>query len=527
MELTDIITQMEKGDFTSVTSIDPLLAMQISEEISISRENKARTKLFADVRKLNDMMIGRYFAVDQEDRQKMAEVYQKESHKVIGFHSRKRKGAFEKIGTSQHKIRKMLGKEIDDTSISLLIQISNYSKLIPLLSNYCQRAESLENPTWIDGSIVSYFRLNNLENITRINFAACSKNSEGDWLSSLLYGIPEGLRQRVMNARSLLTQRILVMSSYCEEVGGMERPLITKVGIRKYLAAHDLLPWLCTDFSQGRNCTHQSGLDLIESITFGFPDALKQRVIDVSTMLQHRRAVLEEYCETIESIKKPTKVDASICTFLAQRGLTTWTRYDFVNGKQYHKGSEIDFAESLTFGFPEKLKQRVIDNATLLPHRIRILTEYCEYIESQKRATGKNLGIPKYLKEIGLAAWGAYNFREGETHIWHSGYNQIESLTFGFPEDLKQRVIDANSLTKQREIILRRYCHEAESSNQSSYGLISFLERNKLHSYKGYDYENMGGLKSRSKQEVVRSLTHGIQDQELVAKVRRYALGGK
>jgi len=71
MTLCELVTQMENGDFTSVNTIDPLLAMQISEEISASRENKARAKFFADVRKLNDMMIGKYLAVDQEDRQKI------------------------------------------------------------------------------------------------------------------------------------------------------------------------------------------------------------------------------------------------------------------------------------------------------------------------------------------------------------------------------------------------------------------------------------------------------------------------
>ena len=64
MTLADVILSIEQGTFTRTGELDATIEIQIREEISAAQQSETRSRLFSDVRKLNDILVNQYLSVD-------------------------------------------------------------------------------------------------------------------------------------------------------------------------------------------------------------------------------------------------------------------------------------------------------------------------------------------------------------------------------------------------------------------------------------------------------------------------------
>ena len=121
--------------------------------------------------------------------------------------------------------------------------------------------------------------------------------------------------------------------------------------------------------------------------------------------------------------------------------------------------------------------------------------------------------------------------------------NILESVLFGVGDELRKRVLDAHCLLPVRKRILESYVHFVEGADHISprfASLGNYFRSHNMHgdkvkkesaesldAFTGYDFVSNKSFrtagKSQKKDNIVLSMTHGIDDPELVAKVREYS----
>jgi len=69
------LAQTEKGDFSRLQTLDPILGMHIVEEIEAAKQSSDRKRLLDDVSMLADGIINNYLSVPLSVRQEMADIY--------------------------------------------------------------------------------------------------------------------------------------------------------------------------------------------------------------------------------------------------------------------------------------------------------------------------------------------------------------------------------------------------------------------------------------------------------------------
>ena len=124
MSLCELINRFESGE-VSDTDLDHALAVNVAEELAQVEENEQQAVLFGDVRILADHLIEQYLVLDQADKARMTEVYVGEK-------------IFQKIGGIQNSKKKKLKEKLGDKNLNLLLHISNYSKLVPIIESYAR-----------------------------------------------------------------------------------------------------------------------------------------------------------------------------------------------------------------------------------------------------------------------------------------------------------------------------------------------------------------------------------------------------
>jgi len=219
-------------------------------------------------------------------------------------------------------------------------------------------------------------------------------------------------------------------------------------------------------------------------------------------------------------------------------------RRDFIKGIKIKEKTKKSIFESLTWGVPEKLREKVRDASSLINVRIRVLENYLKYSEGQDEININNSTLAYYLTNhnidgefVGKLGEGSlylfyiYDFKKGETFKHEGrGNNHIStfnSITFGVPGELKQRVADALSLLPVRERVLKNYCKFVENSDFSvnnlslSYYLRKYNLRGEkvskipdsMYSLYVYDSRNQRRVKKSENVCVMESMTFGVVDE--------------
>ncbi len=481
MELCDLITEIEHEDFSHAQEADFSLVGNIMNEIEIAKENPARAKLFGDARQLNDVIIEPYLRLDEVVKQEMAELYERE-------------GCFQTIGGMQHTTRKRLGRHIEGKNVQLIEQISNYSKLIPIIRRYIKYVLKSPNPGVRKCSLTRYLLnhdingkpsrgSNSLKIILRYDF----KHNKGspsqtieECFQSITYGLSNALVKVAREAMELLPVRIRILENYVSYVNKLINPDPSNTDLMKYF------------------------------YSFSAHDKRVKRVKDS--------------CYSIFN-------------------------YDFSVGKEISLVKVT--IESLCHGLPADLKNRVINAKNLLEKRRKVMKNYVWWVNNLERPMPSDIGLNKYLSthdEDGnildnrdhnsLYTWYYCDFKRSSLHAIHNEKidrtSVFESLTYGFSDELKQQVKDALTLKKFRKNLLINYVRKAEETGK--YAFLSYLKNYNLvgnpvsHSKERIEKFVYGlflfapKMKSRSVVSLIDKLAFDIEDKELIEKVRQYSL---
>ena len=220
MTLDQLINKFEAGKVTDADFEHPL-ARDIVEELAQCKESDVQKALFDDTRILADHIIEPYLSLDREDKLNMAEAYQTEE-------------CFQIIGGIHSHTQSNLKRSLGDSNLWLLSFISNYSRLIPILQNYIRYIEGNETLSRRFSSLAHYLCNRNIEGrrVKKSSKESMQSFYEYDFrnnsifkkidaksvLESMTYGIPEELKQRVLDVASLLPQRIKALENYVKYV---------------------------------------------------------------------------------------------------------------------------------------------------------------------------------------------------------------------------------------------------------------------------------------------------------------------
>jgi len=410
-----------------------------------------------------------------------------------------------------------------------------------------------------------------------VNRKKIDKPSDAAAFESLTHGIPEELKQRVRDAMSLLPVRIRILENYTKYVDSTHTLKIKNLTLNNYLCSHNLkgrkvrygrggslVRFYMYDFVNNRIMNKFSIEAAFQSLTHGVPEELKQRVRDYMSLLPIRIKILENYANYVENAPNLKKDNSTLSYYFrhhnikgkkiregSRNSLINLYGYDFINNTVMDKVNPQSAFEPLTFGIPDALKQRVRNAMTLLPFRIKILENYIEYVEDGPNPRHSNLAY--YLFNYNLKGkkvkTGSAN---SLTRFYYYDHNinrefklsieaAFQSLTYGVPEELKQRVRDAMSMLHVRKRILENYVHYIENTpnlkvksrtlgNYMGYHDINGRKvqygcKDSLINFYKHDFITNRRMVKADRELAFKSLTYGIQDQELVAKVRRYAFG--
>ena len=398
-----------------------------------------------------------------------------------------------------------------------LLHISNYPKLIPILKNYL---------TYID---VNYIRNNkNLKfKHTYLTYYISNYNIKGikvsrdksllslyqydfqnneifktqgktqglkSLLKSLIWGLPNELKQSVIDATSLLHKRKKILENYIYYISQSQHIIPSTSSLGHFLNHYNingkkvkicspmsLKSYYRYDFRKGKDFKKWNDKEVAESLCLGVSKELKQEVKKAQSLLPVRIKILNNYVNYVENNPDIRLTQATLNSYCRTHNLAskkikdnlvskkvkeyppksmyTFTRFDFKNNCQFKMiGKTISqkkIFDSLTYEVPKDLKQKVQDAQSLLHIRKRILNNYVEYVE--KNNPNSPIGLSNYLSD-------------------HS---------------MRERVVKTN--TKES---LARFCL--------------------------YDFRKSGYFEKRTSKDIFLSLTYNIKGP-LVDKVKRYA----
>lgn len=579
MTLEALILRCETGEMLEA-DYEHHLAKDVLDELAQGTEEEKQAALFTDVRKLSDGIIEQYLTLDREDKLKMAHVYQEEE-------------CFKRIGVFYTSTRKRLRSvdinnlgPVGKNNLNLLLQISNYSKLIPVLENYLKFIERnnvkpsgaslgfyLSNHN-LEGKKVKHKSIESMSSLSRhdfVNNQVLERKDNKSILKSLTYGVPEELEKRVEEAGTLLPVRIKILEDYVEYVEKIDFLTPMTSSLAYYLRNHNLdgkevrgresMSTLSTnDFASDKVLKKQDNKSIRESFTYGVHEQLKRKVEEAETLLPLRIKILKNYVQHIEASNYINPSSSSLARYLrihnvkgeefkaqSAKTMAALSTYDFKNGCGLKINQDNkSIREAFTYGIPEELKQRVIEAESLYPLRVKVLEDYVNYTETDEEILPSRSSLGYYLTN--------YNFEgkkvEGKESMillayWDSRTNKelkikdknsiLESMTHGISAELKKKVEGARSLLPLRMKILRRYIKYIEKSDTENTNFCYYLryhnvkgervERNSKESMNTlsiYDFEKNQQSKGTDNKSIVDSFTHGIPDQELLAKVRQY-----
>src|SRR3989344_2710640 len=242
MSLCELINRLEAGA-PAADDLGHPLALAVVAELGQCEKSEEQRKLFGDCRVLADHIIEQYLRLDCEDKLKMAEVYQQE-------------GCFRRLGGVGGFVQKKLRKRLGKPNLELLLWISNYSKLIPVLERYITWVESQDHVNPGRVYLSGYLRSNNLNgrqvkegsnrslhSFVRYDFHALKRRMHGDHnivLESILFGVNDALQGSVLDAHSLLATRRIILENYIAWIEGLTDVNTGMVSFIGYLCTHTI-----------------------------------------------------------------------------------------------------------------------------------------------------------------------------------------------------------------------------------------------------------------------------------------------
>ena len=465
---------------------DHPLGKIISTEIIDCLENEAQAVLFTDVLKVSETIIEKYLSLEREDKVKMAQLYCQEEH-------------FKKIGGIFTATKKRFRNELSEESLTLLLQISNYSKITSVLENYIKYIETSENIAIRNSTLQQYLKTHDIK------------------------------------------------GKYVEKIS-------------------ESLQWLIQyDFRNNCKPNNFTNKGTLESLIFGVPNELRERVENATSLLPVRIRILENYVTHIESGNELCPSSSSLANYIrthnlkgeeVKRGngaMSAFRERDFKNNEALKKPDNKSILESLICGVPEDLKIKVTEAEILLSLRIRILRDYVNYIENNDDLNLRNSSLFYYLKthnlkkenveynsEFSLRELVCYDFEKKQGLEKKNRQNILKSLTYGVPDELKKKATEGESLLPLRVRILKNYIRRVEKNkslvpetlakylrtHNTTGERVGYCNEESMNNLGDFDFKNYCKLRNRDRNSTLESFTYGVQDQELVAKVRQYALQG-
>ena len=576
MTLEALISRCETGEMLEVDFEHPL-AKEVLDELAQSAEEERQAALFADVRKLSDVIIEQYLTLDREDKLKMAHVYQEEE-------------CFREIGglrsTTKERLKKYTVKDLGPLgkeNLDLLLQISNYSKLTVILARYIDYVESNFNLNSRNLSLGYYVENHDLngkrvdkEKSMRKFFYYDFRNncrlkrSEKNFLESLTYGVTEELKRKVEGAGSLLPLRLKILGNYlhCLENGEMN---IKNSSLASYLRSYnvegekvgrdqDAMDTLLNrDFKTGQSLKNRNNSSVLESMTHGAPEELKIRVKGTESLLSLRVKILESYVRYIESGEGVIPSTSSLAYYLrnhtikgekvksdSRGSLSNLTHYDFRKGKQTNRGDNRSVLESMIYNVSADLKKKVEEAESLLSLRIKILKNYLAYINSGKDVIPSCSSLAYYLRsrntknekvdgrgKDSMLTLATYDFEKSCILNKHDNKSILESITYGVPAELKKKIVEAECLLPLRVKILKDYIRYTETDDINPGGSsVSYYLRNynidglkveresqeSMRALAAHDFERDQLLERTDSKSILKSIIHGLPE-ELKIKV--------
>jgi hypothetical protein len=561
--LCQLVDTIESGTFQPSKEDDLSLAVRIQEELAAGEENKARKKLFGDARHLADHIIKRYLVLDQETRQKMADVYETEQ---MGSGNRLRAGAFQNIGGIRTGTRVKLKNYLNNSEINLLNHISNYSKIIPFLVRYSEFVEKLPKPTRKETLFPNFLLNIGQRALNNYNFCENRKylvNDERHSAEVLTWGVPEELRKRVLDCESLVNYRTKRINEYCEWVRKLDVPLIKYSGLHRFFVERDE-EWITRyDFRAMNLLRGRTRKSLIDSVTYGLPEELKESIVASASLLAPRIVFLEKYAIMLEDLKSPVGRKVKLTNMLAttniqgesvdkkgEGSLSQWIQTDFASMCLCNVESESALYQRITSGIPSNLRKRLDDARVFTTQRVKIINNYVSYISNLPALDLLSISFRWYLNthningdkvdnKDSLGYFARFRIVKGIADF--NQKNTAENLTThfvkGLSADLQKRLRDAISLLPIRQRVLLNYVDAVErgwAANLGATTLCLYLQCHDLEGNPAKPYsENNPSLyglcrvlRQRKRGEnndfFLDTFVDGIDDLELVEKVRKY-----
>ncbi|HLC47359.1 MAG TPA: hypothetical protein VJI75_06560 [Candidatus Nanoarchaeia archaeon] len=381
MSLCELINRLEAGA-PAADDLGHPLALAVVAELGQCEKSEEQRKLFVDARKLADHIIEPYLRLDRQDKLKMAEVYEREK-------------CFRKVGGINSLIQEKLKKKLGDELFLLLRSISNYSKLIPVLERYVARIEGGDirpktstlyyyvlRHGW-GGELVKRASPDSLKICTTYNFQnnkSCLRGGTGVVLETMLFGVDDDLKKRMLDAHSLLPVRKRILEQYVRHVESSGDVTPCGVSLSGYLYTHgfggeEIESQSCDSlqsFAQFDFRVHKSGLhggknSVLDSMLHRVDDDLSKRVLDVRSLLSVRKRILANYISWIESKDYVKSSGVSLSGYLRTHGfggedvnrdssdsLITLAIFDFRTHKSRMRGGNPAVVESMLFGITDQ-----------------------------------------------------------------------------------------------------------------------------------------------------------------------------
>lgn len=355
MSLCHLIDSIEAGTFQHSEDQELSLAVRIQEELAAGEENEARKKLFGDARHLANHIIQRYLALDQVDRQKLADTYDTEE-------------CFNYLGAINNKKRNVLSRNIGINNLQTLILISNYSKVLPILLDYIEFLERTDRPNFKNSRLCGYFNNKGLLSVYRTDLSTGhALRDRGKATDSLCYGLPDDLKKRLTDVSLFIPHRTKLLENYIKFVTTQPSPKPGRISLRVYLQKGGK-GWYLFDFRTLKKAVGE--IDLISSLTYQLPESLKERVLDASSLLEPRKRILKNYiiyCNhggelpLFEYLRTHDLV-GNLTGRNSAASLSSYVENNFVLGRRWKVGERRDYVGSLSYRINDKVLVKRVEH---------------------------------------------------------------------------------------------------------------------------------------------------------------------
>ncbi len=402
------------------------------------------------------------------------------------------------------------------------------------------------------------------------------KVNEMSIFESLTLGIPEEIKKEFKEAIELIPIRRKIIRNYIDFIKTHPDPIIKKCGFPYYLMTHNidgklvlmgknsLISFYRWDFKNKKHVDNATKDEVYQSMTCGLEEDILVELRESMELLPVRIRILENYISHVGNLKNPNPSETSLYAYskkFSTHGQQVKTYKGSCVAIFHHnfKTGETDSLtnktalESLSHGVPEDLKERVIKAQILLEKREKAMKNYIEWVNHMENPMPSNVGLHNYLSthdEDGNSAdyraseslftWYNYDFENTGSYAnigKHEKMNQeivLGSLTYKFSDELKQQVKEAMSLKKFRKDLLTNYVRHVEETGQTSfYGYIRDYDLSGNHvsdpkeasrNFAIAHFPFAEKIKDHTILSLIKNLSFDIEDQEIVEKVRKYAL---